>query len=280
MRKINRFVNFSLVLSVIFFVALFGLFLTKISYAQSTPTLNDPVAKAIMRLFNFFDGISNPFNPNSTSPANPSSANQNSSSGNPQYTPQLSTAVPSADGFTYFPQCFAAYSGYALPNGCTVCSAGCGPSSVAIIAKSLAGANTDPYDMALQYAKLGQHIGCDGSVLRGATAALLQYPELDVREWKTIGEPGSRVDEPSDEGISVAQTFKNYTDQGWTILVGAFFQGNYGLIGHFFVVTKVDKNLNIWAFDPYYGINQSLPFNENSKYPSPYYRYYLLVRKK
>lgn len=270
----KRFVNISLVLSVVFFIGVSCVFSSQAVRAQTrNSTYDNLILKAVMKLFGIFDYGSG---------SNQQNTNQNppNSSINPQYTPQLSTAVPSADGFVYMPQCGASYSYNALPNGCTVCSAGCGPASVSMIVRSLVGVNTDPYDMALQYAKLGQYIGCNGSILSGATAALLQYPELDVRQWKTIGEPGNRVDEPSDEGISVAQTFKNYTDQGWMILVGAFFQGNYGLTGHFFVVTKVDANMNIWAFDPYYGINQSLPFNENSKYPSPYYRYYLLVRRR
>ena len=133
------------------------------------------------------------------------------------------------------------------------------------------------------YDAKGQYIGCNGSSYISAAQILSGYPQLDVRT-EAIDNAGRSSTDTSYAGIPLAQYFQKYMDptltngHPWTILALANFCD--GGCGHFFWVTTVDGNDNIWAFDPYYGIGQSLPYNENTRYPFPKYRYIILVRQK
>ena len=75
----------------------------------------------------------------------------------------------------------------------------------------------------------------------------------------------------------VADDFRGYINNGWTIFVLANFRTDGG--GHYFWVTEVTDNDEILAYDPYYGRSQPAPFNENKYNPAPYYRYAFAIKK-
>jgi hypothetical protein len=71
------------------------------------------------------------------------------------------------------------------------------------------------------------------------------------------------IDEVRDE-------LQEYIDNGWTIFVLAWYKPNQGG-GHYFWLTDIDDKGNALAFDPYYGMDQTPPINENVRYPMPKY---------
>lgn len=182
--------------------------------------------------------------------------------------PPISKDQPN-DGnvLVYYPQCSGSYDDYPLPNGCNICQSGCGPTTVAMILSTYINVSYDPTAVVEQYKTKGFYAGCDGSSYSDAKAFLnqmgLSTTDYLIYDDATIGE--------------VADDFKNYLKNGWTI----FTLGRYcdGGCGHYFWITEIDQNNNVWAYDPYYGRMQSPPINENKYYPFPKYRLAFGVKK-
>jgi len=165
----------------------------------------------------------------------------------------------------YFAQCNG-YGNISLPSGCNLCEAGCGPTTVAMIASSYLGSGYNPKQIVDFYEKNNYYLSCAGSRYSDAKTAL-EKMGLKTTSYMTYDQ------ETSD---TVYADFKKYIDAGWTIFTLASFCDNG--CGHFFWVTDV-KNGNILAYDPYYGKNSTPPINENSRYPFPKYRVAFGVKK-
>ena len=75
---------------------------------------------------------------------------------------------------------------------------------------------------------------------------------------------------------TVVPDLRKYLNAGWTFFTLANFRDNGG--GHFFWITDIDNQGNIFAYDPYYG-RYEIPYNENSRYPYPLYRVAFGVKK-
>lgn len=170
-------------------------------------------------------------------------------------------------GYVYYDQCHSDFGNTPLPQGCTICRAGCGPTTVSMIVSSFFDPSFNPKKTIDYYQARGYYIGCSGSYIDDAKKLLksLGFTTTDYRVYKLA------------TADKVYQDFKKYLDGGWTIFALANFCENG--CGHFFWVVDVDDQKNIWAYDPYYGRKQLPPFNENQYYPFPKYRYAFGVRK-
>ena len=129
-----------------------------------------------------------------------------------------------------------------------------------MIAASYVDKNITPKTIVDLYQKKGYFLGCDGSRYSDAKNALASYgiktTDYLVYSYATINQ--------------TAADFKNYLKNGWTIFTLASYCDSG--CGHFFWITDVSANNDTWAYDPYYGKNQSPPYNEKSRYPFPKYR--------
>ncbi len=162
--------------------------------------------------------------------------------------------------YVYYKQCGGSYDQYPLPLGCTICQAGCGPTTVAMIIASYKDKSVNPKTVVDLYKSRGFYLGCAGSRYSDAKSALgafgLKTTDYLIYSYATINQAGA--------------DFRRYIAAGWTIFVLANFCD--GGCGHFFWIVEVSSNNDTWAYDPYYGRLQSPPYNEKARYPFPKYR--------
>ncbi len=182
---------------------------------------------------------------------------------------QLPTTSPSSR-LTYYSQCDGPYDEKPLPNGCTVCSAGCGPTSIAMILSSYIDKGLTPVKTIELMNKAGVRMGCYGSYISELYSYLKERGDLKVSDFIIPSEQGLTAQE-------VRKDFEGYIASGWSIFVLANFKTDGG--GHYFWVTDIGSKGEILAYDPYYGKGQSAPISENRYSPAPYYRYAFAVRK-
>jgi hypothetical protein len=205
----------------------------------------------------------------SPTPASPQTRLPSSSPSTVPTNSQLPATNPSAK-LTYYSQCDGPYDEKPLPNGCTVCNAGCGPTSVAMILSSYIDKSLNPIKTIDLMDKAGVRIGCYGSYISEIYSYLKGRGDLKVSDFIIPSEKGLTAKE-------VIKDFEGYTKSGWTIFVLANFKTDGG--GHYFWVTDVNSNGDILAYDPYYGKQQPAPISENRYNPAPYYRYAFAVKK-
>lgn len=206
---------------------------------------------------------------------------QSSTSPEESLTPTLSIPTPTTNlqspvsnlsptNYTYYSQCSDPYDNLPLPQGCTICDAGCGPTTVAMILSSYIDKSfTPPKTIEIMKAK-GARIGCFGSYMSEIYSYLKERGDLKVSDFIIPSEKGLTAKE-------VAKDLAGYTKSGWTVFVLANFKTDGG--GHYFWVTEVNDNGDILAYDPYYGKQQTPPINENRYSPAPYYRYAFAIKK-
>jgi len=187
-----------------------------------------------------------------------------------QQTKKTSQPSQPSIGYTYYSQCSGPYDSNPLPNGCTVCEAGCGPTSVAMILSSYIDKSLTPPKTIDLMNKAGVRIGCYGSYISEIYSYLSTRGDLKVSDYIIPREQGLTAKE-------VAKDLQGYTKSGWTVFVLANFKTDGG--GHYFWVTDVNDSGDILAYDPYYGKQQTPPINENRYTPAPYYRYAFAVKK-
>ena len=189
----------------------------------------------------------------------PTSGNQSSTIQSPNPLPNQSS------NFAYFAQCNG-FGDTQLPDGCDLCYAGCGPTTVAMIAASYLGNNFTPKTVVDIYKSKGYLLGCAGSRYSDAKQ-VLQGLGLKTTDYLIYN------NETADK---VVPDLRNYLAGGWTFFALTRFCDNG--CGHFFWITDVDSQGNIFAYDPYYG-RYEIPYNENSRYPYPLYRLAFGVKK-
>lgn len=194
---------------------------------------------------------------------------QGESSTNNTQSPSSISATPyplqTTTSFTYFPQC-GDFGETSLPDGCNLCQAGCGPTTVSMIARSYLGGNYDPKTVVNLYRSNGYLLGCDGSRYSDAKQ-ILQSLGLKTTDYLVFN---------SEKSETVVQDLRKYLAGGWTFFaLASFCEGG---CGHYFWITDIDNENNIWAYDPAYG-RYEIPYNENSRYPYPLYRLAFGVKK-
>ncbi|MFA6081103.1 MAG: C39 family peptidase [Patescibacteria group bacterium] len=165
----------------------------------------------------------------------------------------------------YYAQC-GEFGETPLPDGCTLCNAGCGPTAVAMIASSYLGSKYNPKTIVNLYDTNGYVLGCDGSRYQEAHE-LLKSLGLKTTDYLVFD---------AERSEAVIPDLKKYLNSGWTFFTLASFceEG----CGHYFWITDIDAKGNIWAYDPAYG-RYEIPYNENSRYPFPLYRLAFGVKK-
>jgi len=146
-----------------------------------------------------------------------------------------------------------------LPGGGDLCSAGCGPTSVAMIASSYIDKKYDPKTIVGIYKSNNYLLSNDGSRYSDAHE-LLKQVGLKTTDYIVFDK---------EKADSVVPQLKKYLSAGWTFFTLASFCEKG--CGHYFWITDIDESGNIWAYDPAYGRYQ-IPYNENSRYPYPLYR--------
>ena len=218
--------------------------------------------------FNFSNSISSPGGNNNlpSVTVNPTFSLSNTSQ-------QQKEQVFGLEDLVYYPQCGPEYGNQPLPSGCTLCKAGCGPTTVAMILSSYVGRDFTPKKVVDLYRTKGFSLGCNGSRLSDAkvileengvlTTNLMFYPKVAAND------------------IDLTSDLRNYIKRGgWTMFaLGDFSYPDPSCTKcHFFWIVDIDESNNIFAYDPYYGIFQ-IPYNENS---NPILRYKIMfgVKKK
>ena len=181
--------------------------------------------------------------------------------------PQESITPPIFSGEkVYYAQCNG-YGNISLPDGCTLCYAGCGPTTVAMIAASYLGTTSyNPKTIVDTYDSEGYLLGCSGSRYTDAYT-LLKNLGLKTTDYLVFN---------LEKADTVVPQLRGYLNAGWTFFTLASFCD--GGCGHFFWITDIDSDGNIFAYDPAYGRYQ-IPYNENSRYPFPLYRLAFGVKK-
>jgi len=178
--------------------------------------------------------------------------------------------TPNINGLVYYPQCKGPYDNYSLPEGGTICEAGCGPTTVAMILASYVDRRINPMTVVNMYKEKKFKLGPNGSNFIDAEKILKEH-QFKTRyvfaRDKKIG------------GITINEVMKTYGNQvknlqneGWTFFSLADFKSG----GHYFWVIKFDDNLNIFAYDPAYDIPKPKPINHKSRYP-PYPKFRVIM---
>jgi hypothetical protein len=186
-------------------------------------------------------------------------------------TPDIKV-TPDVNGLIYYPQCEGPYDNYPLPRGGTLCEAGCGPTTVAMILASYVDKKINPPLVVEEYRKKGYYLGPDGSYYSDAKKILKSYnlkiaPIFEDNQKRTIDQIMTEFGE----------IVKNYQNYGWTFFALANFCKNG--CGHYFWIIKIDESLNIWAYDPAYDIKLPKPINHKVRKFSPRIRVLLAVKK-
>ncbi len=172
--------------------------------------------------------------------------------------PSSSNESSSNFDYTYFAQC-GDQGNISLPSGCDLCSAGCGPTTVSMIASSYLGGGYDPKSIVNMYQSKNYLLGCDGSRYSDAHELLKSFG-LKTTDYLVFN---------SEKSDTVVPQLRKYLNAGWTFFTLASFCEKG--CGHYFWITDIDDQGNILAYDPAYGRYQ-IPYNENSRYPYPLYR--------
>ena len=179
----------------------------------------------------------------------------------------------SLGGYIYYAQCGEPYGSYLLPiqNGaegeqCTECSAGCGPTTAAMIISSYVDSTQTPPKVIESMSNAGVSISCDGTGMYQLHEYMKNVPGIKVSDIISLGNAQAK---------DVVGDFRNYTNGGWTLFTVADFKSG----AHYFWVTDVTVDGKILAFDSFYGSGKPTPFDENQYDPYPYYIYAFAVKK-
>lgn len=200
-----------------------------------------------------------------------------SSSSNYQPTTNTNSQTPATQpqgqqtnnnqSMVYYAQCDSPYADIILSESCNLCQVGCGPTTVAMIASSYVNNSYDPQKIVDIYKERGYLLSCSGTRYTDARA-LLQSLGLKTTDYIVFN---------LETADKVVNDLKKYMNEGWTFMALANFRDEPP--GHFFWITDIDDQGNIWAYDVYYGRFEAPPINENSRYPYPKYRLAFGVKK-
>lgn len=227
--------------------------LTLIVDAGNNPDDYNVYLELLNVFFNFGEGIGSPPNTQPTIYTTPTG-------------PQSDITPPVFSGEkVYYAQCNG-YGSISLPNGCTLCYAGCGATTVAMIAASYLGTSYNPKTIVDTYDSEGYLLGCSGSRYSDAYT-LLKNLGLKTTDYLVFN---------LEKADTVVPQLRGYLNSGWTFFTLASFCD--GGCGHYFWITDIDSQGNILAYDPAYGRYQ-IPYNENSRYPFPLYKMAFGVKK-
>ncbi len=196
--------------------------------------------------------------------------NSNISSVKPRPVPTFSPAksgIQSTLQYRYFSQCDGGFDNYPMPEGCALCEAGCGPTTLAMILSTYLNKTYTPADVVDLYKQNGFYAGCDGTKITDAQT-ILDQKGIQTTDFMML------VTMTKEDAIA---EMKKYIDAGWTI----FTLGRYCDSGcsHFFWITNIDNNNKVWSYDPFYNKNIPPPLDVRNYTPFPEYRLAFGVKK-
>ena len=288
----------------IFFVLFFSFLFFPLSKNQAqtitpspklttTPLVNSnnglEIVVDLLKIMFGLGGDENTLPPNQKNQVNPSYSPLNISNfPDIKVTPDIKITpdfkvTPDVNGLIYYPQCKGPYDNYPLPQGGTLCQAGCGPTTVAMILASYVDKNINPPLVVQEYKKNGYYLGPDGSYYFHAQNILKSYG-LKIATIFT----DNRIRTIDQLMTQFGEIVKNYQKSGWTFFALANFcnphpcKNNPKVIcncGHYFWIIRIDESLNIWAYDPAYDIKLPKPINHKVRYPFPKIRVLFAVKK-
>ena len=277
----------------IFFVLFFSFLFFPLSKNQAqtitpspkltiTPLVNSnnglEILVDLLKIMFGLGGDENNLPPNQKNQVNPSDYSLNISNfPDIKVTPDIKIipdfkVTPDVNGLIYYPQCKGPYDNYPLPQGGTICKAGCGPTTVAMILASYVDKNINPPLVVQEYRKNGYYLGPSGSYYFHGQNILKSY-NLKIA---TIF-ADNRIRTIDQLMTQFGEIIKNYQKSGWTFFALANFCENG--CGHYFWIIRIDESLNIWAYDPAYDIKLPKPINHKVRYPFPKIRVLLAVKK-
>ncbi|GIW62946.1 MAG: hypothetical protein KatS3mg090_0772 [Patescibacteria group bacterium] len=191
---------------------------------------------------------------------------QQNTTDNNQYNPENYTPIPNKNySYTFYYQCSNDFGSYKLPQGCDICKAGCGPTTVAMILSTFIDKSWTPIKVIESFyeplSKTNKYYiaNCNGTYISAAKEILSRY--FDVGNYIFASEAGYELN-------MIIKDMKMFINNGYYI----FALANFNNYGHFFWIVDIDENNNVWAYDPYYSEGRLVPLNENSFYPDPKYR--------
>jgi hypothetical protein len=156
-----------------------------------------------------------------------------------------------ADKVVLTKQCGQSWSDKPLPAGCTICKAGCGPSSVSMMTRRVDGSTT-PDKIIETSGSAYSGIGCDGSSLGQAST------EISKKF------PGAVTYDATTRSCD-KKTIANWICNGKIVMVLANFYRNKNLdVGGHFVLAVAVKNGEVVTADPYYSV--ATPFDGKQEY--------------
>jgi len=261
------------VFSVILIVFLFS-FIIKPTYAVET-TQTNPIVELLNIFLHFGQGGSSTQNP-SPEQIGPSLTPDPllTLTPNPNLTPNITPPISSGKK-VYYSQCNdglgGGYGNLPLDGPCALCNAGCGPTTVAMIAASYLGPSYNPKTILDIYRSKKYPVTCSGSSHESA-----------IGVFKQIGiETTDPIFLNKGKASTVVPRLREYLNAGWTFFTGAWFCTKNGSTncGHYFWITDIDSQGNIWAYDAYYGRFKLPPLNQNSRSPYPLYQVAIGVKK-
>lgn len=176
--------------------------------------------------------------------------------------------TPANNGnYSYYRQCD--YQDI-MPQGCSICKAGCGITAVSTIVASLGFPSENPISVMEKYRQRGFYAGCSGTSIGNAKSILESYG-LSTSNYLFQNSSGYEIN-------AVAEDIRRYTQSGWVVLaLTNFCEGG---CGHFIVLTDIDSSNNVTSFDPWYEqYSPSQPISYESRSPFPKYRYAIAVKK-
>jgi len=196
-----------------------------------------------------------------------SSTSNSQTSDSPTSIPDTNSSSTSTDSGekVYYAQC-GDQGNTPLPDGDTLCHAGCGPTTVAMISSSYMDKKYDPKTIVDLYDKNNYLLGGGGSRYSDAHE-LLKSLGLKTTDYLVFS---------AEKSDTVVPQLRKYLSAGWTFFTLASFCEKG--CGHYFWITDIDAEGNIFAYDPAYGRYQ-IPYNENTRYPYPLYRLAFGVKK-
>jgi len=191
------------------------------------------------------------------------------------------TQTPPSTSFTAFRQCN--YRNNVLKTNadgttCSICRAGCGPTSVAT-ALNIFGITADPVEVVKKYSQNNLFISCEGTNLSDAkkifeSYGLRTYPNLNNDQKSSLfaSESGFRINE-------VATDIRNQVKNGWVVF--ALLKMCSGGCKHFTIITDIDSQNRVTSYDPYYEPPESskMPINYSNRSFQPLYLYAFAVRR-
>jgi hypothetical protein len=224
-----------------------------------TPYSTPSVGEKLQGVFNILEIFIK--QPNLSPTALPKSSSSSSPSSQKPSSSSQASKPNGQGGYVYYSQCHGPYDNYPLTPTCTVCRAGCGPTTVAMILSSYVDKKYDPPEVVDIYKSIGA-AACGTGL--GYAKSVLSNHGVKTSDY-IIPYTGKEHDIKD-----IRDELEAYLDSGWTIFVLAWFRPNHGG-GHYFWVTDIDDKGNALAYDPYYGMDQKPPINENIRYPMPKY---------